>query len=307
MRKLVALGAGVALCIAGWTIASADGPHATSGFDGVHQDDSHQWNPAHLWVLFGAPGPGHIMSGGRFHTNCDWSLLECTGAFRDTDWALDIGHVEDFDSRLYLGYGGWGAGGLTPDNDLPIVLAARVVGAGNLREHLQGVFPACDWQQYAVLASFWDTAGNYHREQPIGALWYSHLTNWSYGLGDYVPPDTVLSNPYGSGVVHTISGQKMGEVFRGGDAISSAFGHGSCSQGDHTHIEGYSSHSWGFLYEWHSESGPDGYSGLAGVPPEIATFYSTPFDRVTAGQNLGALGGNTTSFWMRANPFRPEY
>lgn len=57
MRKLVALGVGVALCFAGWRVVAADGPHTTSGFDGVHQDESHQWNRAHLWVLFGAPGP----------------------------------------------------------------------------------------------------------------------------------------------------------------------------------------------------------------------------------------------------------
>lgn len=282
-------------------------PHTTSGTDGWHYDGSHGWNPAHLWVIVGSPGDGWITGGGRYHSNCNTWTQTCEGAFTGTDWSLDIGHVGDMTSYLDLGYGGWGAGGVTPDNNRSIVIEAVVVNGGNLRDTMPGWRAACEWQQYRIEVSFWDTAGNYYHNLPVGALWFAHVTGWRYDVGDRVVANAGVANPYGSGTVYTVRKQPIGVAYQGADEPTSLAGDRSCSGGTHTHIDGYSSHNWGFLYEWHSPWGPDGYSGLFGYLAEILWWYPSEADVVTTGQDLAGIGGGTTTFWMRDNPWRWEY
>lgn len=308
MVRLLLGACAAALCaVATGGPARADEPHTTSGLDGWHSDLSHHWNPAHLWVRVGSPGDGYVMSGGRYHTNCDGFSQECEPAFRGTDWSIDVGHVGDLTSYLDLRYGGWGAGGVTPDNDLSIVIEAVAVDGGTLRGEFPGWRPACEWQQYRIEVSFWDTGGACYNHLPVGALWYAHVTGWTHEVGDRIPANWEEQNPYGAGTVYTIRDLPVGQAYDDVDESSGLDGDRTCSEGTHTHVDGYSSHGWGFQYEWHSPWGPDGYSGLFGRTAEILWWYASEADAVTAGQPIAGVGGGTTSFWMRDNPWRWEY
>lgn len=295
LRLLVAL-AVVAVVLSSVLTAVAGNSHNTSGTTGTHSSGSHTNNPVHLWVWVGSPGAVAVESGGRFHDNC--GTTSC-GSALGGDWALDVGLNGGSANRLYLGYGGWGSGGVTPDNNRTITLEARAVTTGNFRSPARS---ACQWQQLEILASYWDTGGVFYQDRVVGYVWFAHLTSWWLGDGARLFANASLTNPYGTGTVRTVSGIRIADVYDGKDTLAN-----SCSSGSHSHVEVFSTHAWGLEYEWHSASGPDGYNALAGISNHVHFTYPFTADSVSAGQNVGAVGGGTTNFWMRDNPVRSEY
>ncbi len=72
-------------------------------------------------------------------------------------------------------------------------------------------------------------------------------------------------------------------------------------------MEFLSTHAWGPAYEWHSAAGPDSYdTRLASVTTTHlhsgSGYAHTGGDSVTAGQKLGAVGGDKTKFYLLDNP-----
>ncbi len=304
MRRLVKIAALAGALVAGAMAGSAlaSNSHNTTGTGGSHSSGSHGLNPGHVWVIAGSPGAGAITSGGRYHDACGSRAGCYPGIDSANDWALDVGLGASAANYLDLAYGGWGSGGVTPDNNRAIKFEAIAGPVLNFRSPARA---ACYWQRFDIVATYWDTAGVKYTDVLVGKIWFAHLKNWVYGSGARVFAQGTSSNPYGSGTVSTIRLLRIGDVYDFGD--SPPPGDTKCSDGPHFHVEAYSTHAWGFEYEWHSTSGPDGYWGLSGYTDHTHTSYPYSNDTVTSGQDLGAFGGATTLFWMRDNPVRSDY
>jgi hypothetical protein len=127
-----------------------------------------------------------------------------------TDWAMDIGASPNQDAYLNIGMAGWAAGGLTPDNNLPISLSGSVQYGGGVG--------ACEYRNILIRVSYWDTAGVFHATSPVGEIFIEHLYNWRYGTGAEIPGNVVESNPNGSGTITVIS-QLLGAVYPSGGPL----------------------------------------------------------------------------------------
>jgi hypothetical protein len=153
--------------------------------------------------------------------------------------------------------------------------------------------PACEWQRYEIRVSYTDTSGNYWDQITVGRLWILHNVWWVYPNGSYITYDAERPNPAGSGpnaVIRYINWRQVSNVYGGA---------GGCSTGSHTHIEFFSMHNWGKVYEWHSAIGPDGFYDGSHIH---WSGFSDP-DSLTAGvSKLGNYGESSTTFWMVDNP-----
>lgn len=287
------------------SVAYSNTTHTTSGTGGSHSSTTHSNNPSHIYIrvrapLSSAPPSTGVSRAGRYHDRCTATV--CYPA-RGGDWALDISANGGTIAKLYLDYAGWGSGAdPSPDNNRTITIRARVAENGNF----SGSDSACYWQRLEVLADYYGTNGQYYPDRVIGYYWFAHLTltSWRYpNVGTIIGWNASRANPYGSGTIRYISGVEIGDVYGGS---------GACSSGAHVHVEFYSTHAWGFEYEWHSIS-RDGYSGLAGYTDHIhfdgANYNHSPRrDSVTQGSTtLGFLGGGSTLFWMRDNPYYSDH
>ncbi len=203
---------------------------------------------------------------------------------------MDVSQGASQPSRVYIDYAGYGTGtSYPPNNNLPISVSLYVANGGGTG--------ACQWQQWTVRATYWDTAGTLWINLPIGILWIEHLENWTAGIGAAISANASHPNPYGTGTVNYISGWQAGTIYPVGDGV--------CSTGAHTHLEFYSNHAWGGQYEWHGE-GPDYYPDYsAGHVHYMGGSYT--LDSVSQGTSLFFGGGGTTSYWMRDNPYYGDH
>jgi hypothetical protein len=270
------------------TFVRANTTHVTAGTGGTHSSGSHSINPGHIQATVGLPHSGSISSGGRYHDSCAGSA--CYPAFGG-DYAQDIAAAGGTDTKLYPNYNGVG---LSPnpnvDLDRNIVIKAKVLDQ-------QGT-GACQYQKYAVLATYWGVDGVQYVEKSIAYLWLMHQTGWVYSVNDIIPTNASYGIPGHSGTVSWINGIKVSDVYSGG---------GSCSTGSHTHAEAFNRHAWGGQIEWHSGSGPDGFSGLTCCSDHI--HYGSGYnhgaadDSATIGNDLWYVGGGRTEFRMMDNPY----
>lgn len=102
--------------------------------------------------------------------------------------------------------------------------------------------------------------------------------------------------------------QVVGTVYNGADTTHS--GHTTqCSTGAHSHLEFYSNHAWGAMYEWHSPQGPDHYyynhvHGSAGDEGS----YSSGNSSMSTSYIGGLLGGDTeVEIPIWDNPYHAGY
>lgn len=265
-------------------VAASTTSHWTSGTGGEHQGGSHYRNPSHIWVAIAATHSAGISSGGTFHDKTLGGA--CCIAPNGGDFAIDIGNPgsSSWPAKLYIDYGGWGAGGSpTINNNSSISFSAKalaVSGSG-----------ACQKQQYEVRASYWRTDGSYISNAIVGDLWVIHLDNWVYGTNAIVYPNSSYQNPYGTGTVSRINAIQIGRLHDGPYD-------GVCSTGRHSHMEFYSRHAYGLQYEWRNPNGPDYYL------PNGHTHYGgySTTDSVSTGTKVAFLGGASTSYFLYDNP-----
>lgn len=331
MKGRVSKGAAAAVvCVLLLTgLANAHSFHWTSGTAGTHTASSHTNNPGHLSVVLKSPSTGQISSGGVFHDGC--TSTSCKGAWASWagDWALDISAAGGTPVNLNLDIDGWATGGDPVVNpNAPMSVWAVAGPIGNFRSD-QGLAydPACDWQQFDIKASYVGTNGTPAENRQIGSVWFAHIDRDSlvYAPGTIINTNLASKqNPNGTGTIQYLTGRTIGVLYDGEGTVPGKTGY-VCSSGPHLHLEGVNAHSWGNLMEWHSQSGPDGYSQLGLSNPyhvhagtqqvvdasgQTVPGYRSPLvvdsviqDMIT----IAKFGAGTTSFKLSDNPLTTDH
>ncbi len=205
---------------------------------------------------------------------------------------VDGGVGSPYVAKMYLDYGGYAPGyTVLTDNNSPISIELVAGAVLNLKNPAQA---ACYYQTFTVNVDYFDSAGGHH-EDSIGTVWYLHLAQASFAIpAGSVAPNASRANPYGTGTIYYFANKTVGTDYAGT---------GSCSDGQHTHIEWVSDHSWGAQFEWHG-LGPDYfYAGHVHYPGDVFGGVTYRRDPVNQGVTLGYIGGDSTTPWFRDNPF----
>ncbi len=263
---------------------------------------------------------GRVTSGGQYHDACGPGECEPV-AFWDcvnqqlthNDWAMDVDIPTGANpTKLSLDYNGFNSDQYITtgvDDDYDVTIEAKVECEGNIAA---GAPSDCQYQQIAILATWRGINGTWYTDRVVGRLWFLHVNDWVYDPGDVIATNEERDNPDGTGTVHYILAKNIANY---APAVA------NCGQGSHIHIEFYSTHSWGKVYEWHADDGMfsypdygDGYIAWSGSEhthysstnypngegSEIADLVVNP----NAGKRiLGMVGGGKKGFFMQSNPY----
>jgi len=276
-----------------------------SGQEFPGEPDHNNNNPGHHWLRIGKTNGGTISSGGRYHDGCAWSTSLgrywwCRGA-NGGDYALDFAATGS--TALAVDWAGWAAGASkSPANWSNLSIYAQVSASGNY--HLGHA--ACQWQKYDLWLEWYDSSGGYNFNK-LGWLVLAHQYQWQHtGASGWILPnavrtrDDINANP--GTTVSYLNYTAEATVYPSADYNESwEVGEHRCSFGAHTHLETFSFHNWGAMYETHGK-GPDYYydNHVECTPPpnddcstgpvDPGAGYPGPYSPYTW---VALIGGNT--------------
>lgn len=167
----------------------------------------------------------------------------------------------------------------------------------------------CAYQKVAILATWTNEASQTRTDKTIGYVWFAHLSDWQYNPGDVIDTlaegMTTRANPNGSGTIYYIPGVNFGKL----QNVT------HCGGGAHVHMEFFSRHDYGRIYEYHSNvffdtSSCDGWGANADHIHCSNTGYTTEsggdktYDPSDGSQRrLGLVGGSSYSYHVADDPF----
>ncbi|MBA4181511.1 MAG: hypothetical protein C0506_13055 [Anaerolinea sp.] len=301
---LFGAGAAVVLGLAAIVAGFASQYHYRAGYVGQHSADSHPQNSGHFWLAVYAPNSGELTSGGRYHDGPGCAFpgssrpASCSSA-TGGDYAWDIGAAAGSPAYLSVKWAGYALGAspqVHPSRDISIY--GKVVSEGNW-----GSTNACKYQRIEIWVSWWDSGGIPHLDN-MGRVDFGHLYPFDYSVGQWISPNaSELRSDTGLGYVNYPWGKKVGTEFNGSET--------GCSSAPHTHMETFSSHSWGATYEKHGWGADyywynhveylvgqpkiNGTPAAWGGPLVPAEGYSGPTSVAGGGSLMSLIGGDTKS------------
>jgi len=312
-RRIMVIVLGTAAALTAIGLVVANSTHTfINGTGGSHSSFSHGLNPAHMWVTVSGDHSGGVASGGIYHDGCTdlsgGATIDHCGPTVGGDYAIDIkGASSSWPGTpllVTIDWAGFASGGTEiPSQVGSMDIYVQVVTQANYRNPPR---PACYYTTLKITMAYW-VIGDPNRihSATLGYVTFAHGHQWTRTPGQYIYANASRPINGGSGTVYYVSNFQLGNVYPYPDTGSSPV----CSFGAHSHVELLTSHSWGAMYEWRSDEGPDWFQDYdVHGPTGLGNFAAfSPGSTMSTSRIIGFLGGNTTSRAVWDNPHYSGY